>query len=287
MRVLLSGASGFIGRQLSLQLAQSQDFELLALPGRAGLDLTDPACLPYLPPAQQIIHLAGIAGLEAFDADPRASWQANLLIMLHLLEHARISHCQRLVLASSYLYGQPQYLPVDELHPLAPHHAYQRSKYVCEQMAEQYAQDYGFELVILRIFNVYGPGQDKSMLIPSMLAQLEAPRLTLRDPDPRRDFVHVADVARAFVLALGAELPAQINYFNLGSGQSLSVAELLQTLFEQLPPGQNRPEVCWTHQRRQAEVSDVVADISKARAQLGWTPTLKLEAGLRELLCVS
>lgn len=285
MRVLVTGAGGFIGRTLVPMLNTLPETEVLSISGRAQLDLSDVSCLEALPAADAIIHLAGIVGVTPFDKDPLTSWQANLMSSLHILEHARRSGCQQLLLASSYVYGPPQYLPIDEAHPVAPTHAYQLSKYLTEQLAGQYARDHGFQLNILRLFNVYGPDQDACMLIPSLIAQLYNPQIRLRDPHPRRDYVHVRDVAAAFIAALRTKSEQPVNVYNIGSGYSLSVAELVETLLSRLSAA-DRPELLWGNERRPSDVDEVVADISKAQRELGWSPHIRLEEGFDEL-CAS
>lgn len=288
MRVLITGAGGFIGQALQTALHQERKdrFEVLPIQGRSqGVDLSDKRCLAQLPACEAIVHLAGVTGLKAFDADPLGSWTSNLLSTLHILEHARRTQAQRLILTSSYVYGPPQYLPVDEAHPIAPHHAYQRSKYLSEQLAEQFARDGGAAVTVLRLFNVYGPGQSPGMLIPDLLAQINRPVIRLHDPRPRRDYIHVTDVTAAIRAALLAEPASIFSLYNIGSGSSVSVAELLELVMAKLAARGLAPEIAWSMTRRGAEVDEVRADIRKAGRELGWQPQISLAAGLEELLC--
>lgn len=278
--ILLTGATGFIGRQLQ-QALQAAGHDLLALPGRQQLDLTRPESLQELPPARVVMHLAGAGNPTDFDRDPAASWQANLSATLNLLNACRQWQTEHFILASTYVYGPPDSLPVSEAHPVRPPHAYPRSKYLCEQLLQQFVADSGMRGTALRIFNVYGSGQTAHMLIPSIVQQLRQPTLTLRDPAPRRDFVHVSDVVRAFLLAL--QLPAEpvFEAINIASGQSVSVAELVQLL---LDLSQSRSQVHYLQQVRRAEVSEVRADIGKAQRLLNWQPEVDFKAGLQALL---
>lgn len=283
MRVLVTGAGGLIGRTLVPLLQEQPELNVISIKGRAEIDLSDPESIEQLPEADAVIHLAGIVGVTPFDQDPLNSWKMNLLSTLHICEYSRRSQIQKLILASSYIYGPPQYRPIDELHPIAPTHAYQRSKYLSEQLCEQYAHNHSFQLQILRLFNIYGPDQDKNMLIPSILAQLNQAQIRLRDPHPRRDYIHVRDVANAFLAALTSNSPEAVNVYNIGSASSYSVAELLEILLTQC---QQQPEVIWGHQRRPSDVDEVVADIAKARRELNWQPQIPLQEGLKEL-CAS
>lgn len=283
---LLTGANGFIGQHLlpALQDLVGLDKSIFALHGRTHLDLTQAHSLNALPAVKTVIHLAGVASPVNFDRDPAQSWEINLTGTLNLLNWARRNQVEHFILASTYVYGPPQSLPVNELHPVCPPHAYPRSKYLCEQLLQQFVADTGMMGTILRIFNVYGAGQSESMLIPSIVGQLNQPVLRLLDPLPRRDFVYIRDVVHAFLNTLQRPLEKTCEIFNIGFGQSLSVADLVQLIMQL---AQRFPQVEYAHQSRVGEVNDVVADITKAKQILNWSPQVSLKAGLQELLsCV-
>jgi nucleoside-diphosphate-sugar epimerase len=273
--LLLTGANGFIGSVLAPLLGS----QTLALGGRAQVDLCQREAVLALPPVKTIVHLAGASTTFAFDAQPEEAWRTNFLSCLNLLEYARLNQVEHFILASTYVYGPPQYLPVDEKHPIYPHHAYQRSKYLCEQLCEQYVRDYGLKLSILRFFNVYGPGQDPRMLIPTILAQLPQGQIHLRDAAPRRDFIAVKDIASACVAVVQQQAQG---IFNLGSGSSVSVAELVQAILRIF--GKDLP-VHYRQEIRRNEVDEVVADTAHAFQVLGWQPLISLDQGLQELIC--
>jgi len=282
---LLTGANGFIGQHL-LKALEALNQPLLILNGRRSLDLTQPEALEVLPPVKTVIHLAGAGNPTDFDSDPAQSWRSNLSGTLNLLNWAKTREVEEIILASTYVYGAPQHLPVAEDHPVNPPHAYPRSKYLCEQMLQQFVQDaarQGRALrgTVLRIFNVYGPGQSEQMLIPTIISQLGQPVLQLRDPAPRRDFVHVSDLVDAVLAALQRQAGEAFEVINIGSGQSLSVAELVTRLCSLAGV---QPELNYAMQPRPGEVNDVVADIGKAGQMLGWQPQISLEDGLRDLL---
>ncbi len=285
---LLTGASGFLGRHLHSKLPSEQTLALAYQhPSQNSFccDLSDRQAVLQLPAAETVIHLGGISGLPAFEADPGRGWAVNLSGTLNLLEHAKRSGARRFIFASTYVYGVPQYLPVDEAHPVVTAHAYHHSKRMAEQICEDYAQHTGLEIFILRTFNIYGPQQSKQMLIPTILEQLSQTQIVLRDPAPRRDFLHVTDWVQALLKIL--ELPFREtttpHYLNLGSGQTISVSALVDLIQAQ---AQTHLPVSYTHQLRGAEVSVVQADISKAKGLLNWQPEISLAEGLR-LLCVS
>jgi nucleoside-diphosphate-sugar epimerase len=146
-----------------------------------------------------------------------------------------------------------------------------------------YAQHFGLAITVLRIFNVYGPGQPEPFLIPLLVRQVgEGREIVVQDLAPRRDYVYVDDVAHAVAKAL--QTSDGFRVVNIGSGASHSVAELVQLVQEiwrtELP-------VRSKGIRRKDEIMDTVADIRAARELLGWRPEHTLEAGLRALHAAS
>jgi len=284
---LLSGASGFLGRHLRQQLPPEQTLALAhhhADPTTESCDLSNRQAVLKLAPADTVIHLGGISGIPHFEADPGRGWAVNLSGTLNLLEQAKRAGTRRFIFASTYVYGPPLYLPVDEQHPLVTPHAYHRSKRMAEEICEEYAHSSEMEVFILRTFNVYGPHQSETMLIPTILNQLQQPQISLRDPAPRRDYLYVADWVQAILKILERPVsPTSVHYLNLGSGQTISVSELVALIQQQ---AKTQIPVTYSHALRQNEVSVVQADIRKARVLLDWQPQISLEEGIRSL-CAS
>jgi len=255
--VLLAGGSGFIGRAVARVLErQGVCFET---PERhSGIDLCDWESVQELDGMEAMVHVAGQASAPLSWEAPHSFYRENPLITLNLLELARLRNA-RLILGSSYVYGVPKYLPDDEAHPVNPSNPYMASTFMAEQLCAAYARDFGVPVTALRIFNAFGPGQRGDFLIPTVIEGVRRGALLLRDPHPRRDFVHVDDVAEAVVAALRLQ----------GSGLTIG----------------GRPvDVSYISEPRRGEIDDVVADVSKAARLLGWTPRITLEEGIRKLL---
>src|SRR5207249_744087 len=117
---------------------------------------------------------------------------------------------------SSYLYGNPSSLPIPETAPLVATNPYALSKRLAEEACRFYADSFGTSITVLRLFNVYGKGQHKSFLIPTILEQVKcSEQIGVKDLTPKRDYVHINDVVGAILKA--AEPRKGLNIFNIGS----------------------------------------------------------------------
>lgn len=277
-RVLVTGSGGFIGGAIARRL-QAAGVEVLEAGRPSGIELSDWASVSGLPECDSVIHAAGRTYVPDSLVNPLPFYRDNVTTTLHLLELARRRHAV-FVLASSYVYGTPRYLPIDESHPVNASNPYMSSKLLAEQLCEAYHRDFGLPVVILRLFNVYGSGQRKAFLVPAIADGVRRGVLRLGDRSARRDFVHVDDAADAFIAALGVR-GTGFDVFNIGSGASVSVEELVAMM--QRLSGRTF-EVEYGAQTRTSEITDVVADITSARQVLGWQPRIDLETGLRRVL---
>ena len=184
-------------------------------------------------------------------------------------------------------HGRPlQPLPTPEWKRPSLTSVYALNKFTQEQMSLIVAPAYGCETVALRLFNVYGPGQALSNPYTGVLAIFASrilngkPPMIFEDGQQRRDFVHVDDVARAFVLAL--EKPeATGQTINIASGRSLSIEEVATGLLEAMDRRDLDSE--FNGKMRAGDIRHCIADISKARKVLGFVPRQRLEDGLAEL----
>jgi UDP-glucose 4-epimerase len=199
---------------------------------------------------------------------------------LNILELCRLRNVDKLVFASSYVYGHPIYLPISEEHPLRPTNPYARSKVIGEALCQAYHDDFGLKCAILRVFNVYGEGQSDNFLIPSILKQTASGKVVLMDPEPRRDFLYVSDAVEAYIKA-GEYNSSDFDVFNIGYGTSYSVDEIVNLIIKAW--GKD-VAISYSHSRRKEEIMDVIADIRKARDCLGWAPMVTIEEGIRKCM---
>lgn len=273
---IITGAGGFVGRALSRRL-QGDGYEILALTRDHG-DVADAAFWAKLPAARAVVHLAGRSYVPESWRMPSRFLETNVIGTQHALDWCR-QHNARMIFASAYIYGIPARLPISETDPVNPNNPYALSKHIAEQCCEFAVRNHGLDVTILRIFNVFGHGQRDEFLMPTLIRQLENKEIHVMDLAPRRDYVYLADVVEAFARALGG--PKGFQLFNVGSGKSYSVAEIVAAL--QDAAGTCLPVISAAQQRPQ-EIPDVRADIGLIDRELGWKPVFDLVGGLKDML---
>lgn len=276
--IVVTGSSGFVGSHLLKKLSEL-NVRVIGLDIRDGVDLTDWTQIRDLPPFDTMIHLAAKIFVPAAYENPREFYHINIGSTINALEICR-THEAKMIFASSYVYGQPKYLPIDEKHPVSVFNPYCRSKVVGESLCEGYHRDFGIRVIILRAFNLYGPGQDKRTVIPSIINQTKTGRILLKDPQPRRDFVYIDDMVDAYIKAVQYE-ETPFETFNIAGGRSYSVKQIAEMIARRI--GENI-KVEFTGERRKNEVMDTVADTTKAKKLLDWQPKTGIEEGINVCL---
>ncbi len=229
-----------------------------------------------------VFHEAGQAGVGFSVEDPRATNDVNVDGTLNVLWSARRNRVKRVVNASSSsIFGIPDYLPIDEAHPVHPTSPYGVSKLAAEQYAKVFHKVYGMYVVSLRYFSVYGPRGRPDQVIHRFtddLAHNKPPRIN-GDGSHTRDFTHVSDVVAATVSAgesedLGGEV------FNIGFGKKTSISELAEKLIALMGrSGMVKP--LYVEESR-GDFPDTQADNRKAQKLLGWRPKVNLDEGLKD-----
>ena len=274
--VIVTGAAGFIGNALCKKLIEDGR-QVLAL-SRAEGNICDPSMWANLPPAQTVVHLAGSSYIPNSWKEPANFLAANVVGTQMALDWCSRNGA-RIVFSSAYVYGTPARLPIHESDPIRPNNPYALSKYIAEQCCEFSAHHLGVSATVLRVFNVFGRGQRQEFLFPTLIKQLSTNEITVKDLAPRRDYIYLPDVVDAFVRALDA--PHGLWKFNIGSGKSHSVDEIIMTL--QKIAGTNLSVVS-ENELRPHEIPDVRADVTLAKDILGWKPRYDLAAGIQDIL---
>jgi nucleoside-diphosphate-sugar epimerase len=281
MRIAVTGAGGFIGSHLVPKL-KDLGYLVIEISRNKGYNLSDWDTVRDINSCDVIIHLAAKTFVPDSFNNPREFYQANTNLTINALELARKWRA-KVIYMSSYFYGPPQYIPVDENHPLNPHNPYAQTKHISEELCKAYSRDFDVPAIAFRLFNIYGPGQTGSFLIPEILEKIKQEgKITLKDPRPKRDYIHVNDVVSAIVAATVHNYSG-FQVFNLGTGNSVSVEELVSSIRKYSP---QKFEVEYTHQYRKGEVLDSVADAALLNKALKWQISLTLEDGIKTLFDV-
>ncbi len=294
--IIVTGGSGFIGSYVCANLAEAgEKIRIVDLKAPANQlphvefskgSILDAGKLAELfEGANAIIHLAAQVDVQASIADPNFDFKVNAEGTANVLDAARKSDVKKVVFASSAaVYGNPVSVPVSESHPTNPLSPYGKSKLEAERKVLEYGRLYGVQNCALRLFNVYGKGQNPKSQYSGVITKFASAiaggtqPIIYGDGKQTRDFVHAKDVASAFSLALaskGCKTP-----INIASGKETSVIQLLETMCSlagKKPNPKFMPE-------RAGEIKRSVADISLAKKVLNYSPKVGLEEGLKEIV---
>jgi UDP-glucose 4-epimerase len=245
-----------------------------------------------------VFHFASFIQVGESVSEPGRYYQNNVAATLVLLQAMVRAGVRRLIFSSTAaVYGDPQYVPIDEQHPKAPINPYGCSKWMVEQVLQDFDRAYGLRSVCLRYFNAAGADPEgecgerhepETHLIPLILqaASGRRPAITVfgRDYDTPdgtciRDYIHVADLASAHALAVDYLIAGGASTaFNLGNGLGFSVQQVIDTVRD-VTGREVRVEDA---PRRAGDPPRLVADAGKARQLLGWQPVYgSLEAIVR------
>lgn len=280
MKILITGYSGFIGGYLCNRLKQTEH-ELVFADIANNIDICDWEQVKHFNDIDVIIHLANLSFVPASYENPKRFYETNYLSTLNMLELCRL-YGAKLIYFSSYMYGHPEYQPIDENHPIQAFNPYSQTKVICESLCEGYNRDFKVTITIFRPFNIYGKGQHPDFLIPSIINQAKNGKIVIKDDRPKRDYIHVEDIIEAIIKAIDVQSQDnQITKYNLGTGRSYSVKEIVEIVSSFFD---TEIEYICMHEIRQNDVLDTIADISKISNELKWKPNISIEEGLKKML---
>jgi UDP-glucose 4-epimerase len=307
MKLLVTGGAGYIGSVVAAQLAEDGHEVVIlddlstghadAVPPGAVLvegDLRSAAAPLLADGVDAVLHFAARSLVGESVAEPARYWEQNLGGTLALLAEMRSAGVARIVFSSTAsVYGEPESVPIPETAPTRPTSPYGASKLAVDVTLSEYARLHGLGAVSLRYFNVAGAYRPRgggwlgerhateTHLIPNVLAIAQRGRGELAlfgddypTPDGTcvRDYIHVADLARAHLLALAACAPGEHQVYNVGSGSGFSNREVLAACRDvtgQPIPARIAP-------RRAGDPAVLIASSDRIRAGLGWRATRSL-----------
>lgn len=302
MRVLVTGADGFIGSHLvELLSPRAAHVRALAqynsqndwgwLEGLPCLDHVEVIagdvrdlhlCQELVRGIDVVFHLAALIAIPYSYRAPGGYVDVNVKGTLHLCQAARAAGVRRFVHTStSEVYGTARYVPIDEQHPLQAQSPYSATKIGADAIAVSFFHAFGLPVVVARPFNTYGPRQSARAVIPTIITQLAAGAREVRlgELTPTRDFTYVADTCAGF-LAIAAIEGSGGDVFNIGSNSEISIADLVATIADVMGvPARAVPDA----ERFRPAASEVMrlrCDATKLEAASGFRPSVPLAEGL-------
>jgi len=295
MKILVTGGAGFIGSHVvdafiqaghqvvvvdNLSTGHRENLHPKAVFYRLDMRSPDLAEVFEKERPEVVDHHAAQADVRRSVAEPLFDAEVNVIGSLNLLENAVKYGVKKFIYISSggAIYGEPEYLPCDEGHPIKPLSPYGVTKHTVEHYLYLYRRNFGLRYLVFRYANVYGPRQDP-MGEAGVVAIFGGHMLRGEDVvingsgEQERDFVYVGDCARANVIGLERGEGA----YNLGTGIGTTINEIFNRI--KAITGYSREAVYGPV--KLGDVFRIYSDASKARRELGWQPTMGLEEGLR------
>jgi len=311
MKVLVTGADGFIGSHLTESLVR-EGYDVKAFvyynsfnswgwldhcqrDVKGGFevfsgDIRDPhGVRKAMSDCDAVIHLAALIAIPYSYHSPDTYVETNIKGSLNVVQAARDMDLEKVVHTStSEVYGTAQFVPITEEHPLQGQSPYSASKIGADQIAISFHKSFGTPVSVIRPFNTYGPRQSARAVIPTIISQVASGKreIKLGDVRPTRDFNFVEDTVRGFIRALNSDRSVG-EVINLGNNFEISIGQLASVIAEQM--GVEIQILSEESRIRPAnsEVERLWADNTKALRLLDWAPKFSGISGLKQGLEVT
>jgi len=306
MKILVTGAEGFIGSHLTEMLVEKgykvkafvrynfkndwgwlerskylKDIEIYTGDIRDYDSVYD-----SMKDVNIVFHLAALIGIPYSYISPLAYIKTNTEGTYNVLEAARKLKIQRVIHTStSEVYGTAQYVPIDEKHPYNPQSPYAASKAAADHLALSYYRSFDLPVTIIRPFNTFGPRQSARAIIPTIISQILAGKkqIKLGNLSPTRDLTYVKDTVNGFI-TVGLHEKTVGDVYNLGTGREVSIGDLAKKIMDLIG---TKVEIITDEKRIRPEKSEVerlLSNPEKAMKLTGWKPQYTLEEGLIETI---
>ena len=311
MKVLVTGADGFIGSHLTESLVR-EGYDVKAFvyynsfnswgwldhcqrDVKGGFevfsgDIRDPhGVRKAMSDCDAVIHLAALIAIPYSYHSPDTYVETNIKGSLNVVQAARDMDLEKVVHTStSEVYGTAQFVPITEEHPLQGQSPYSASKIGADQIAISFHKSFGTPVSVIRPFNTYGPRQSARAVIPTIISQVASGKreIKLGDVRPTRDFNFVEDTVRGFIRALNSDRSVG-EVINLGNNFEISIGQLASVIAKQM--GVEIQILSDESRIRPAnsEVERLWADNTKALRLLDWAPEFSGISGLKRGLEVT
>jgi len=303
MKIVITGGNGYVGRELTRLACEEHEVvvvdnlrygEVRFTPDElAGfrfenIDIRDSAAIGDLfreVAPDVIIHLAAIHFIPECEQNPAFAISTNIEGTVNLLDHCPPG-CRFVFASSGAIYAPQDSAHSETTSPVAPMDVYGFSKLHGEAYVKHFSKERSFPAVVVRLFNVVGPGETNPHLLPEIFAQLQAGQQTIRlgNMKPQRDYIHVLDAAQGFLSAatLGSVDPGESVTVNLGTNRQHSVERIIG-LIQELSDFEFEVEQEAARVRR-VDRPCLLADNSSIAARFGWKPSRTIEDTIRDLV---
>ena len=275
INILVIGSKGFLGKHLTKHLKKNNHnvYQLSRLNG----DYTKQKSINKFKNIDLIISVAGIVGVSDSWGSPHTYLEKNYIGTLNVLEYCRINKT-KLIYVSSYLYGNSN-IKTTEKNKLFYTNPYDLSKKFSDDLCSAYNKLFDTNIIILRTFNIYGPGQKKNFLIPFIINQIKKrKKIELNSFYSKRDYLYIDDFCELISQLIKYKKNYQI--FNVGSGKSYTNLKIAKTLLSLL----KKKNYIIEKKQKNSEIHSTHANISKIKKELNWEPKISLNKGLTKLL---
>ena len=275
-KILITGSKGFVGKNL-IKYLKNYSYKIIE-PKDCKIDLKIPKVWKDIEQCEYLIHLAGKSYVPNSWKEPREFIENNILLITNALEYCRRNK-SKLIFLSSYLYGNNCSLPIKESNSISANNPYALTKIISEKLCDFYKDNFNVNNCILRVFNLYGPGQPDNYLLAKIITQVKKKKfIEIESLYPKRDYIYVDDLCSAIVKSIGYK--GDKNIFNIGFGKSYSVKEIIDIIQEIYGTSL---EIVEKNISRKNEILNSIADIELAKDELDWNPNIDLEEGILKI----